>query len=89
MLLVKMIKVEENQSSSGIIRPESVSGNSYERAEVLAVGAGRILTNGQRNQIEIKVGDLVVYKAYLAKNEIEDGILLLDSNEVEAIETKE
>jgi len=35
-----------------------------QRGEVLAVGPGKLLDNGQRSTIDVKVGDKVVYSKY-------------------------
>ncbi|MDR0369699.1 MAG: co-chaperone GroES [Candidatus Peribacteria bacterium] len=40
------------------------------KGEVIALGAGKILENGQRSPIDVKVGDIVYFTQY-APDEIE------------------
>lgn len=52
---------EEQKTSGGIVLP----GNAQEkptRGEVLAVGNGRILENGEVRPLDVKVGDTVIFK---------------------------
>lgn len=57
--------IEEDQTSeAGIILPDTVDKEKPEKGEVLAVGPGRILENGQRSQMAVKVGDTVLFKKY-------------------------
>ncbi len=62
-LIVKPIAKEE-VSVSGIIIPETVDKERPERGEVIAVGPGRLLENGSKSPMEVKVGDKVVFKKY-------------------------
>jgi chaperonin GroES len=52
-------------TSSGIIIPDSVK-DKPERGTVVAVGPGKMLENGERQQIEVKEGDKVLFKKYAA-----------------------
>ena len=57
--------IEEDQTSeSGIILPDTVDKEKPEKGEVLAVGPGRMLENGQRAQMTVKVGDTILFKKY-------------------------
>jgi chaperonin GroES len=59
--------------------------------EVLAVGPGKVLENGQRAAMEVKVGDVVVYSEY-GGTTIEvgkDEYVILDEGSVLAIKTDE
>tara|TARA_Y100000766_G_scaffold118859_1_gene102037 strand:- start:773 stop:1099 length:327 start_codon:yes stop_codon:yes gene_type:complete len=52
---------EEQKTAGGIVLP----GNAQEkptRGEVLAVGNGRILDNGDVRPLDVKVGDTVIFK---------------------------
>jgi chaperonin GroES len=62
-LIVKPLPKEET-SASGIIIPDTVDKERPERGEVIAVGPGRMLENGQRSVMDAKVGDKVVFKKY-------------------------
>ena len=66
-ILVQAIE-EENKTKSWIILPESKEKPS--KGEVIAVGSGKILDNGNRGPIDVKVGDLVYFTKY-APDELE------------------
>jgi len=54
---------EEVKTKSGIVLPESAKEKPSE-GTVVAVGGGRILDNGQKAHMEVKVGDKVIYTKY-------------------------
>ena len=60
----------EHVTSLGIIIPETAKEDRPERGEIIAVGPGKLLDNGTRQVVEVKVGDKVVFKKY-APDEIE------------------
>jgi chaperonin GroES len=51
-------------TKAGIILPETVGKERPEQGEVIAVGPGRLLDNGSRAAMSLKVGDKVVFKKY-------------------------
>ena len=56
-------KEEEEKTAGGIVLP----GNAKEKpsqGEVIAVGNGRILDNGETRALAVKVGDTVVFGQY-------------------------
>ena len=53
----------ESTSPGGIVLPDSAKGRPTE-GEVVAVGTGRLLDNGERAPMPVKVGDIVVYAKY-------------------------
>jgi len=55
---------KETTTTSGIIIPETVDKERPEQAEVLSVGPGKMLENGQRQPIEVRVGQKVLFKKY-------------------------
>lgn len=61
-VVVKPSEAEE-KTKGGIIIPDTAKDRPQE-GEVVAVGPGRILDNGQRVAPEVKVGDTVVYSKY-------------------------
>jgi chaperonin GroES len=61
-LLVKVVAQEE-KTRGGIILPDTAK-EKPQQAEVLAVGPGRVLDNGQRQNPEVKIGDIVVFSKY-------------------------
>lgn len=66
-ILVKPLAAEE-KTASGIVLPDTAK-EKPQQGEVLAVGSGKLLENGQKVALEVNVGDKVIYSKY-AGNEI-------------------
>lgn len=66
-VVVKALPSEE-VTKSGIVIPDTAK-EKPQQAEVIAVGPGRVLESGQRQTIDVKVGDKVLYSKY-AGNEV-------------------
>lgn len=60
-----VIKVIEDtaQTSGGIFIPDSAK-EKPQRGEVVAVGPGKTLDSGEREPIDVKVGDIILYAKY-------------------------
>ena len=54
---------EERKTSSGIIIPETVSGEKPQKGKVIAVGPGKI-ENDKIRKLEVKAGDEVLFGKY-------------------------
>jgi len=54
---------EERTSAGGIVLPGSATEKPI-RGEVIAVGHGKILENGDVRQLDVKVGDTVLFGKY-------------------------
>ncbi len=81
-VLVKPIETE-SKTASGIYLPESAKEKPV-RGEVVAIGPGKRLENGQRAQMSVKKGDTVFYGKY-AGTEVEikgDKHLILRESEL-------
>lgn len=64
-VIIRPFSVEDlNKTKSGIIIPDTVSKESPEQGEVLAVGPGRLGDDGKRMPMSIKKGDKVVFSKY-------------------------
>jgi chaperonin GroES len=77
----------ESKSQGGIVLMGSAAEKST-RAEVIAVGNGRILENGEVRALDVKVGDQVIFsEGYGVKTEKLDGeeVLILSENDILAI----
>lgn len=61
-IVVKVID-EAQQSSGGIFIPDSAREKS-QKGEVLAVGPGKVLDSGTKEEMEVKVGDVVLFAKY-------------------------
>lgn len=53
----------EAMTKSGIILPETAK-EKPERGTVVAAGPGKLLESGQRASMDVKVGDVVLFKRY-------------------------
>ena len=62
-VIIKPIE-EDEVTKSGIVLPETAEKEKPEKGEVVAVGPGKLLENGQRAPMSVKVGDKVIFKKY-------------------------
>lgn len=62
-LIVKALPKEE-ATKSGIILPDTVDKERPEQGEVIAVGPGKLLEDGKRSAMDVKVGDKIIFKKY-------------------------
>ena len=88
-VIIKTASQEEG-TKSGIVLPDTARGDRPERGEVLAIGPGKVLENGQRQAMSIKVGDTVVFTKY-APNEVKiDGeeVLIIREDDIMAVVEK-
>lgn len=57
-------RVEKEQTSAGgIVIPDSAKEKPI-RGEVIALGKGKLLENGQSRPLDLKVGDIVLFGKY-------------------------
>lgn len=84
-LLVKPIEQEE-KTASGIILPETAKEKPQE-GEVLAVGPGGRKEDGSRIEMDVEVGNRVLYAKYAGTEVKMDGVkyLILRESDVLAI----
>lgn len=61
-VLVKQSEAEE-KTAGGIVLPDTAK-EKPQRGTVVAVGAGKLLENGQRGKMTLKKGDEVFYGKY-------------------------
>ncbi len=61
-LVIKVID-DTQTTSGGIFIPDSAK-EKPQKGEVIAVGEGRILDNGTREPMDVKVGQTVLYAKY-------------------------
>lgn len=54
---------EERTSAGGIVIPDSAAEKPI-KGEVVAVGSGKILDNGEKRPVDLKVGDKVLFGKY-------------------------
>ncbi|MDD3285212.1 MAG: co-chaperone GroES [Patescibacteria group bacterium] len=78
---------QEEVTKSGIVLPGTADKERPEKGEVIAVGPGKIMDNGQLAPMGLKVGNQVVFKKY-SPDEIKiDGedYLILSEDDIVAI----
>lgn len=85
-VVVKPLLAEET-TKAGIVLPDTADKEKPEKGEVLAVGLGKRLENGQLSPMSVKVGDRVMFKKY-SPDEIkidEQEYLLIGENDILAV----
>jgi len=84
-LLVRRIE-EKETVRGGIIIPDTAKEKPQE-GEVLAVGNGKILDNGTKLPMDVKVGDKILFGKYTGSDIKIDGedVLILREDEVLAV----
>ena len=61
-IVIKRLEAEE-KTAGGIVLPDSAK-EKPQKGEVLAAGPGKLLENGKRAEMEVKVGDTVLFGKY-------------------------
>ena len=61
-LVVKPVEKEE-MTKSGLVLPDTAKERPQE-GKVIAVGPGRLSEDGKRIEMDIKVGDVIIYAKY-------------------------
>ncbi|HUO31632.1 MAG TPA: co-chaperone GroES [Bryobacteraceae bacterium] len=81
-ILVRRLEEQENVRG-GIIIPDSAK-EKPQQAEVVAVGAGKLLDNGQRAEMDVKAGDRILFGKYSGSDIKIDGqeYLILREDEI-------
>jgi chaperonin GroES len=76
----------EEMTKSGIVLPDTAKEKPQE-GSVLAVGPGRILDDGKRESVDVKVGDKVLYAKYAGTEFKIDGdeLLIVSQKDILAI----
>jgi chaperonin GroES len=76
----------EEMTKSGIVLPDTAKEKPQE-GKVLAVGPGRILDDGKREQIDVKKGDKVLYAKYAGTEFKVDGeeLLIVSQKDILAV----
>ncbi len=78
---------EEETTAGGILLPGSAK-EKPNQGEIIAVGEGKILDNGELRPLAVKVGDTVVFGQYAGSNTIEiDGeeLIIMGESEIFAV----
>ena len=62
--VVIMPREHEEKTKGGIYLPDTASKDRPTQGEVVAVGSGKLLKNGEKVALEVKKGDTVLYSEY-------------------------
>ena len=84
-LLVRRVE-EEEQIKGGIIIPDSAKEKPQE-GKIVAIGSGKVLDSGERQKMDVKVGDKILFGKYSGTDIKIDGeeVLILREDEVLAV----
>lgn len=74
---------KEETTAGGIVLPDSAS-EKPSQGEVLAVGPGKVLDNGDVRPVDVKVGDKVIFGQYAGSTVKVEGeeLLILGESEI-------
>ena len=77
---------EEKTSPGGIVIPDSATEKPI-KGEVVAVGKGKILENGDVRPLDVKVGDMILFGKYSGTEVSVDGeeLLVMREDDITAI----
>ena len=84
-ILIKRLEAEET-TKGGIVIPDSAKEKPKE-GEVISLGEGRLLENGERVAFQVKVGDRVLFTSY-AGNEVKvsgEEFLIMSEDDILAV----
>ena len=84
-VIVKRME-EERTSAGGIVIPDSAT-EKPSKGEVLAVGNGKLLENGDVRPLDVKVGDSVLFGKYSGTEVKNDGddLLVMREDDIMAV----
>ena len=80
-------KEEEETSAGGIVLPGSAKEQSNQ-GEVIAIGEGKVLDNGETRALAVKVGDQILFGKYAGTDTIEvdgDELIILSESDIKAV----
>ena len=77
---------EEKTSPGGIVLPDSATEKPV-KGEIVAVGKGKILENGDIRPLDVKVGDTILFGKYSGTEVSVDGeeLLVMREDDITAI----
>ncbi len=62
-LFIKPLE-EEEKTKSGIVIPDTAEKEKPIKGKIVAVGPGKVNEKGERIAMEVKIGDIVLFKKY-------------------------
>ena len=84
-IVVKVVTRDE-KTKGGILLPDTAKEKPTE-GEVIAVGTGKVLDNGQKQPVEVKFGDRIIFSKYAGTEVTVDGeeLVIFSERDVLAI----
>jgi chaperonin GroES len=86
-IVVRRFEAKET-TAGGILLPDSAK-NKPQRGKVLAVGPGKLLKDGKRQNLQVKVGDSILFTNWAGdefrEGQKKDQILLMREEDVLAV----
>jgi chaperonin GroES len=84
-VVLKLVKADE-KTAGGILLPDAAQKKPTE-GEVVAIGNGRVLDNGERSSLTVAVGDRVLFSKYGGNEVTIEGeeFTILDEDQIYAI----
>jgi chaperonin GroES len=85
-VVIQQIEAEE-KTAGGIVLPDTAK-DKPQKGKVVAVGDGRITKDGKRRELQVKVGDHVLFTSYAGeefKVEGDKKVLLMREDDILAV----
>lgn len=84
-VIIKRLEADE-RTAGGIVLPDSAR-EKPKRGTVLAVGEGKLLDSGERQALQVRNGDQVLFTSYAGTEVKVDGeeILIMDESDILAV----
>lgn len=82
-IIVRRLEAE-NKTKGGIVLPDTAKEKPKE-GKVIAVGQGRLMENGKRVALQVKVGDKIIFTSYAGTEMKVDGEEMLIMSEEDVL----
>ena len=79
-------EASQDKTAGGIVLPDAAKDKPA-RGTIVSVGDGKLLDNGRRNPLQIKVGDRVIFSSYAGETfKVDDeDLLLMREDDISAV----
>jgi chaperonin GroES len=79
-------EASEEKTAGGIVLPDTAKDKPA-RGTVVSVGNGKVLEDGQRSALQVKVGDRVIFSSYAGETfkVSDDELLLMREDDILAV----
>jgi chaperonin GroES len=84
-VLVKRLEAE-SMTKGGIVLPDSAK-EKPKRGKIVSIGEGKLLDDGSRSTLQVKVGDVVIFTSYAGTEVKIDGeeYMIMDESDILAV----